>query len=140
MGKKYKNLPKASPKRFQKIAPDVKLGEGVQIHNFVNLYGCEIGDRTKVGSFVEIQKGVRIGKNCKISSHSFICEGVSIGDGVFVGIMLSLSMTVIPERPIVATNCKRKRIGLLFLPRSGRMHRSGPVLSSFVVYKSGKDP
>jgi len=85
MGKKYKNLPKASPKRFQKIAPDVKLGEGVQIHNFVNLYGCEIGDRTKVGSFVEIQKGVRIGKNCKISSHSFICEGVSIGDGVFVG-------------------------------------------------------
>jgi UDP-2-acetamido-3-amino-2,3-dideoxy-glucuronate N-acetyltransferase len=85
MAKKSKNPPKASPKRFQKITPDVKLGDGVQIHNFVNLYGCEIGDRTKVGSFVEIQKGVRIGKNCKISSHSFICEGVSIADGVFVG-------------------------------------------------------
>jgi acetyltransferase-like isoleucine patch superfamily enzyme len=61
------------------------LGKDVQIHNFVNLYGCEIGDRTKIGSFVEIQKGVRIGRNCKISSHSFICEGVNIGDEVFVG-------------------------------------------------------
>ena len=76
---------KRSRTRFQKIAPDVKLGEGVQIHSFVNLYGCEIGDHTKIGSFVEIQKGVRIGRRCKISSHSFICEGVSIGDGVFVG-------------------------------------------------------
>ena len=71
--------------RFQKIAPDVKLGQGVQIHNFVNLYGCEIGDKTKIGSFVEIQKGARIGRNCKISSHSFICEGVIIEDEVFVG-------------------------------------------------------
>jgi UDP-2-acetamido-3-amino-2,3-dideoxy-glucuronate N-acetyltransferase len=70
---------------FQKIAPDVKLGKDVQIHNFVNLYGCEIGDRTKIGSFVEIQKGARIGRNCKISSHSFICEGVSIDDDVFIG-------------------------------------------------------
>jgi UDP-2-acetamido-3-amino-2,3-dideoxy-glucuronate N-acetyltransferase len=71
--------------RFQKIAPDVRLGKDVQIHNFVNLYGCEIGDNTKIGSFVEIQKGVRIGRNCKISSHSFICEGVCIEDEVFVG-------------------------------------------------------
>jgi UDP-2-acetamido-3-amino-2,3-dideoxy-glucuronate N-acetyltransferase len=71
--------------RFQKIAPDVKFGKDVQVHNFVNLYGCEIGDHTKIGSFVEIQKGVRIGRNCKISSHSFICEGVSIDDEVFVG-------------------------------------------------------
>ena len=70
---------------FQKIAPDVKLGKDVQIHNFVNLYGCEIGDYTKIGSFVEIQKGARIGRNCKISSHSFICEGVSIDDDVFIG-------------------------------------------------------
>jgi acetyltransferase-like isoleucine patch superfamily enzyme len=85
MSKRTKNSPKGSRTRFQKIAPDVKLGQGVEIHNFVNLYGCEIGDHTKVGPFVEIQKGVRVGKNCKISSHSFICEGVSIGDGVFVG-------------------------------------------------------
>jgi acetyltransferase-like isoleucine patch superfamily enzyme len=70
---------------FQQIAEDVKLGVNVQISNFVNLYGCEIGDNTKIGPFVEIQKGARIGRNCKISSHSFICEGVRIHDEVFVG-------------------------------------------------------
>ena len=70
---------------FQCIAPDVKLGKGVRIFNFVNMYGCEIDDNTKVGAFVEIQKGVKIGKNCKISSHTFICEGVTIEDNVFVG-------------------------------------------------------
>jgi acetyltransferase-like isoleucine patch superfamily enzyme len=70
---------------FCVIAPDVKLGRDVVIYHFVNLYGCEIGDGTKIGSFVEIQKGVRIGRNCKISSHSFICEGVEIEDEVFVG-------------------------------------------------------
>lgn len=64
---------------------NVRLGTGARIFNFVNAYGCEIGDGTKVGSFVEIQKNVRIGRNCKISSHTFICEGVEIGDGVFVG-------------------------------------------------------
>ncbi len=70
---------------FQSIAPDVKLGKGVRIFNFVNMYGCEVDDNTKVGAFVEIQKGVKIGKNCKISSHTFICEGVTIEDNVFVG-------------------------------------------------------
>ncbi len=68
-----------------RIAPDVKLGKDVKIHDFVNLYGCEISDNTKIGTFVEIQKGSKIGKNCKISSHTFICEGVTIGDRVFVG-------------------------------------------------------
>lgn len=67
------------------IADDVKLGRDVAIYNFVNLYGCEIGDGTKIGSFVEIQKGARIGRNCKISSHSFICEGVIVEDEVFIG-------------------------------------------------------
>jgi UDP-2-acetamido-3-amino-2,3-dideoxy-glucuronate N-acetyltransferase len=71
--------------RWQRIASDVKLGRNVQIYDFVNLYGCEIGDGTKIGTFVEIQKGVRVGRNCKISSHSFICEGVTIEDHVFVG-------------------------------------------------------
>lgn len=70
---------------MQKIAPSVKLGKNVTIYDFVNLYGCEIGDNTKIGTFVEIQKGVRIGKNCKISSHTFICEGVTIEDNVFIG-------------------------------------------------------
>jgi acetyltransferase-like isoleucine patch superfamily enzyme len=67
------------------IGPDVKLGKNVKIYDFVNLYGCEIGDNTKIGAFVEIQKGAKIGKNCKISSHTFICEGVTIEDNVFIG-------------------------------------------------------
>jgi acetyltransferase-like isoleucine patch superfamily enzyme len=70
---------------FQSIAADVKLGENVKIHKFVNLYGCEVGDNTKIGVFVEIQKNARVGKNCKISSHTFICEGVTIEDNVFIG-------------------------------------------------------
>src|SRR5947208_15595036 len=67
------------------IAPDVKLGRDVSIYSFVNLYGCEIGDGSRIGWFVEIQKGARVGRNCKISSHTFICEGVTIEDEVFVG-------------------------------------------------------
>lgn len=66
------------------IAPDVKLGKDVKIYNFVNLYGCEIGDETSIGAFVEIQKNAKIGKRCKIQSHTFICEGVTIEDAVFV--------------------------------------------------------
>ncbi len=71
--------------QHQLIASDVKLGRNVQIREFVNLYGCEIGDETKIGTFVEIQKGAKIGARCKISSHTFICEGVTIEAGVFVG-------------------------------------------------------
>jgi acetyltransferase-like isoleucine patch superfamily enzyme len=67
------------------IAPDVKLGHNVKVSKFINLYGCQIGDNTKIGAFVEIQKNARVGSNCKISSHTFICEGVTIEDNVFVG-------------------------------------------------------
>jgi acetyltransferase-like isoleucine patch superfamily enzyme len=70
---------------FQVIARDVKLGKNVRLFAFVNLYGCEIGDDSKIGTFVEIQKGATIGKRCKISSHTFICEGVTIEDEVFIG-------------------------------------------------------
>jgi UDP-2-acetamido-3-amino-2,3-dideoxy-glucuronate N-acetyltransferase len=70
---------------YCRIAPDVVLGKDVKIHAFVNLYGCSIGDDTRIGVFVEIQKNARIGKNCKISSHTFICEGVIIEDSVFIG-------------------------------------------------------
>lgn len=73
------------PGQFCVIAPDVKLGRDVVIYDFVNLYGCEIGDGTKIGTFVEIQKNARVGRNCKISSHSFICEAVTIEDEVFIG-------------------------------------------------------
>jgi acetyltransferase-like isoleucine patch superfamily enzyme len=71
--------------QFCQIAPDVKLGRDVEIYHFVNLYGSEIGDGTRIGSFVEVQKGVSVGRNCKISSHTFICEGVTIEDEVFIG-------------------------------------------------------
>ncbi|MEO0137434.1 MAG: acyltransferase [candidate division WOR-3 bacterium] len=67
------------------IIKDVKLGENVKIFGFVNLYGCEIGDNTKIGAFVEIQKNAKVGRNCKISTHTFICEGVTIEDNVFIG-------------------------------------------------------
>ena len=69
----------------RRIAPDVKLGEDVKICDFVNLYGCKIGNNSKIGTFVEIQKNAKVGKNCKIQSHTFICEGVTIEDNVFVG-------------------------------------------------------
>jgi len=70
---------------YVSIAPSVKLGKDVKLSKFINLYGCEIGDETKIGAFVEIQKNSRVGRRCKISSHTFICEGVEIEDGVFVG-------------------------------------------------------
>jgi len=70
---------------YCRIAQDVKLGKDVKIFSFVNLYGCEIGDNTKIGTFVEIQKNAAIGRNCKISSHTFVCEGVHIEDDVFIG-------------------------------------------------------
>jgi acetyltransferase-like isoleucine patch superfamily enzyme len=70
---------------FARISPDVKLGQDVKIYGFVNLYGCEIGDDSKVGAFVEIQKGAKIGRRVKVSSHTFVCEGVTIEDEVFIG-------------------------------------------------------
>lgn len=74
-----------NPQQWLRIAPDVKLGRDVVLHAFVNLYGCEIGDQARIGCFVEIQKGVKVGARCKISSHSFLCEGLTLEDEVFVG-------------------------------------------------------
>jgi acetyltransferase-like isoleucine patch superfamily enzyme len=85
---------------FRLIADDVKLGKNTRVFGFTNLYGCEVGDDSKVGTFVEIQKGAKIGCRCKISSHSFICEGVTIEDEVFVG----HSVTFINDRFPRATN------------------------------------
>jgi len=86
--------------KFCNIADNVKLGKDVKIYSFVNLYGCEIGDRSKIGAFVEIQKGAKVGKDCKISSHTFICEGVTIEDRVFV----SHNVTFINDKYPRATN------------------------------------
>src|SRR5262245_60365050 len=76
---------RADPANFIRIAPNVRLGKNVTIHCFVNLYGCDIGDDSRVGSFVEIQKNASIGASCKVSSHTFICEGVTVEDEVFIG-------------------------------------------------------
>src|SRR5215204_3468382 len=76
---------KHSGNEYVCVAPDVKLGKDVKLGRFINLYGCEIGDETKLGAFVEIQKNATVGKRCKISSHTFICEGVTIEDHVFIG-------------------------------------------------------
>jgi UDP-2-acetamido-3-amino-2,3-dideoxy-glucuronate N-acetyltransferase len=90
----------AAEQLHQRIAPDVKLGQRVKIYAFTNLYGCHIGDDVKIGTFVEIQKGARIGDRCKISSHSFICEGVTLEDEVFIG----HGVTFINDRYPRATN------------------------------------
>jgi UDP-2-acetamido-3-amino-2,3-dideoxy-glucuronate N-acetyltransferase len=82
---------------LQRIAPDVKLGKGVRIYAFTNLYGCEIGDDVRIGTFVEIQKGVRIGNRCKISSHTFICEGVTLEDEVFIGHNVTFINDLLPR-------------------------------------------
>ena len=76
---------RTDPANFIRIAPDVRIGRNVAVHCFVNLYGCRVGDDTRIGSFVEVQKGASIGARCKIQSHSFVCEGVTIEDEVFVG-------------------------------------------------------
>ena len=81
----------------QQIAPDVKLGQGVKIFGFVNLYGCEIGDGSKIGTFVEIQRGAKIGRRCKVSSHTFICEGVVIEDEVFIGHGVMFTNDLLPR-------------------------------------------
>jgi UDP-2-acetamido-3-amino-2,3-dideoxy-glucuronate N-acetyltransferase len=87
----------SSPAPNQQIAANVKLGKGVRIFAFTNLYGCEIGDDTKIGTFVEIQKGAKIGARCKISSHSFVCEGVTIEDEVFVGHGVMFTNDLLPR-------------------------------------------
>lgn len=82
---------------YQRVAADVKLGRGVRIYGFVNLYGCEIGNEVKIGTFVEIQKGAKIGNRCKISSHTFICEGVTLEDDVFVGHNVTFTNDLYPR-------------------------------------------
>ena len=79
------------------IAEDVKLGKDVRLSKFINLYGCEIGDETRIGAFVEVQKNARVGRRCKISSHTFICEGVTIEDNVFIGHGVTFTNDVYPR-------------------------------------------
>ena len=92
-----RRFPAKSEPEWRRIAPDVVLGRGVRIFAFTNLYGCSVGDETKIGSFVEIQKGATIGKRCKISSHTFICEGVTIEDQVFIGHNVTFTNDLFPR-------------------------------------------
>jgi UDP-3-O-[3-hydroxymyristoyl] glucosamine N-acyltransferase len=96
---------------YQCVAESVVLGENVRLSKFINLYGCRVGDHTKIGAFVEIQKNSAIGKNCKISSHSFVCEGVTIEDGVFIG------------HGVMFTNDKYPRAANPDHRQAGRVHR-----------------
>src|SRR5439155_267322 len=111
----------------QLIAPDVKLGRDVRIFGFVNLYGCEIGDETKIGSFVEIQKNVRIGARCKISSHTFICEGVTLEDNVFIG----HGVTFINDRYPRATNGNGQLKAAIAEVIDSGIFAGGPAVADF---------
>ncbi len=104
----------ASEPPFLRIAPDVKLGRNVRLAGFVNLYGCEIGDDVKIGTFVEIQKGAKIGNRCKVSSHTFICEGVTLEDEVFVGHNVTFTNDRYPRSTANGTNCRPRRTGPAF--------------------------
>lgn len=123
---------------MKKIREDVRLGEGVVIQDFVNLYGCEIGDRTKVGPFVEIQKGVKIGRDCKISSHTFICEGVEIEDEAFIG----HNVTFINDNYPLATNVEgrlaedndwKDRFRKTLVKRGASIGSSATILGGVVI-------
>ena len=100
---------------FQLIAPSVKLGKDVRIFGFVNLYGCEIGDGSKIGTFVEIQKGASIGRRCKVSSHTFICEGVTLEDEVFVGHGVTFTNDLFPR---AANPVRTRRLTVSACPSS----------------------
>jgi acetyltransferase-like isoleucine patch superfamily enzyme len=102
------------------IAPDVKLGAGVKLSKFINLYGCEIGDETKIGAFVEIQKNATIGRRCKVSSHTFICEGVSIEDDVFVGHSVTFINDSYPRATNVDGNLQTEKDWVVHETRVGK--------------------
>jgi acetyltransferase-like isoleucine patch superfamily enzyme len=115
---------------MQKIAADVQLGQNVKISDFVNLYGCVVGDNTKIGPFVEIQKGACIGASCKISSHTFICEGVAIGDRVCVG----HGVTFINDKyPRATTRDGRLKNDADWVCESTRVHQGASIGSGAVL-------
>ncbi len=121
---------------MRKIAPDVKLGDGVRIFDFVNLYGCEIGDRTKIGTFVEIQKKAKIGRDCKISSHTFICEGVTIEDEVFIGHNVTFINDMYPRATVAGGGLQTEADWVCiptFIRRGASIGSSATVLAGVTV-------
>jgi acetyltransferase-like isoleucine patch superfamily enzyme len=121
---------------FCSIAPDVKLGQGVKLSKFINLYGCQIGDETKIGAFVEIQKNAAVGRRCKISSHTFVCEGVTIEDNVFIGhgvmfINDSYPRATTPEGGIQTE--KDWRVEKTLVKRGASIGSGSTILSKLVI-------
>jgi acetyltransferase-like isoleucine patch superfamily enzyme len=121
---------------FCSIAPDVKLGQGVKLSKFINLYGCQIGDETKIGAFVEIQKNAAVGRRCKISSHTFVCEGVTIEDNVFIGhgvtfINDSYPRATTPEGGIQTEN--DWRVEKTLVKRGASIGSGSTILSKLVI-------
>jgi acetyltransferase-like isoleucine patch superfamily enzyme len=121
-------------RRFANVADDVELGRGVVIHEFTNLYGCRVGDETRVGAFVEIQRGAVVGRRCRIQSHTFICDGVTIEDEVFVGHGV---MFVNDRRPTVADAAAGTWKKEPVVVRRGASIGSGAVLLAGVTVGAG---
>ncbi|MGH9432791.1 MAG: acyltransferase [Terriglobia bacterium] len=118
------------------IAPDVHLGQGVKLSRFINLYGCEVGDETKIGAFVEIQKNATIGKRCKISSHTFICEGVTIEDNVFVGHGVTFINDVYPRATTPQGGLQTGedwQVGTTLVKRGASIGSGSTILSRVVI-------
>jgi acetyltransferase-like isoleucine patch superfamily enzyme len=118
------------------IGPNVKLGKDIKLSEFINLYGCEIGDETKIGAFVEIQKNARIGARCKISSHSFICEGVEIGDNVFVGHSVTFINDTYPRATTEAGGLQTEadwRVEKTFVKNGASIGSGSTILANIVI-------
>jgi UDP-2-acetamido-3-amino-2,3-dideoxy-glucuronate N-acetyltransferase len=121
---------------FCVIAPDVKLGKGVKLSKFINLYGCEIGDETKIGAFVEIQKHAMVGRRCKISSHTFICEGVHIEDNVFIGHGVTFINDIYPRSTTPEGELQTEqdwKVDKTFVRRGASVGSGATILSSVVI-------
>ncbi len=122
--------------QYLSIAPDVKLGRGVKLAKFINLYGCEIGDETKVGPFVEIQKNARVGRRCKISSHTFICEGVTIEDCVFIGHGVTFINDSYPRATTAAGELQTEvdwKVEATFVGKGASIGSGATILSNVVI-------
>jgi acetyltransferase-like isoleucine patch superfamily enzyme len=118
------------------IAPDVTLGSDVRLSKFVNLYGCEIGDETKIGAFVEIQRNARVGRRCKISSHTFICEGVTIEDHVFIGHGVTFVNDSFPRATTAAGELQTAedwKVELTVIKQGASIGSGATILSNVVV-------
>jgi acetyltransferase-like isoleucine patch superfamily enzyme len=121
---------------FCRVAPDVKLGKDVKIFAFVNLYGCTIGDNSKIGTFVEVQKNALIGRNCKISSHTFICEGVTIEDNVFIGHNVTFINDMYPRSTAQGGNLQTEadwKVVPTFIRKGASVGSSATVLAGVTV-------